>query len=67
MVHTHTLDAGLLHRAQVFAFFPESYILPTEYLTLVRACEAHPPDEQPVWIVKPTDSSRAACSNSVAA
>ena len=43
---------------QVFAFFPESYVLPTEYMTLVRACEALPADEQPVWIVKPTDSSQ---------
>ena len=27
-------------------------------MTLVRACEALPADAQPVWIVKPTDSSQ---------
>jgi hypothetical protein len=42
----------------IFNFFPESYILPSEYMTLVRACEACREDEKPVWIVKPTDSSQ---------
>ena len=38
-------------------FFPESYILPTEYMTLVRQVEANPHDK-PIWILKPTDSSQ---------
>ncbi|KAL1514531.1 hypothetical protein AB1Y20_003628 [Prymnesium parvum] len=42
---------------QIFNFFPESYILPTEYMTLVRTCEQRP-EEKPVWILKPTDSSQ---------
>ena len=44
----------------IFAFFPESYILPTEYLTLVRVCEQsrRGRDVQPIWILKPTDSSQ---------
>ena len=42
----------------IFAFFPESYILPTEYMTLVRNCELRP-HEKPIWILKPTDSSQA--------
>ena len=44
----------------IFAFFPESYILPTEYLTLVRVCEQsrRERDVQPIWILKPTDSSQ---------
>ena len=33
------------------------YILPTEYLTLVRNAEQRP-DEKPVWILKPTDCSQ---------
>ena len=39
-------------------FFPESYILPTEYMTLVRQAEACAPEERPIWILKPTDSSQ---------
>ena len=42
----------------IFNFFPDSYILPTEYMSLVRYCEGFGPDEKPVWIVKPTDSSQ---------
>lgn len=41
---------------QVYSFFPESYILPTEYLTLVRNVEAS--EHKPIWILKPTDSSQ---------
>lgn len=42
----------------IFNFFPESYILPSEYPTLVRKCESLPSGEKPVWILKPTDSSQ---------
>mmetsp|Transcript_32436 Transcript_32436/g.75659 ORF Transcript_32436/g.75659 Transcript_32436/m.75659 type:complete len:663 (-) Transcript_32436:212-2200(-) len=42
---------------QIYAFFPESYILPTEYTTLVRSGEALK-REKPIWILKPTDSSQ---------
>jgi hypothetical protein len=42
----------------IFSFFPESYLLPTEYMTLVRVCEQLPPHEKPIWIIKPTDSSQ---------
>ena len=44
----------------IFAFFPESYILPTEYMTLVRQCEekARLGESKPIWILKPTDSSQ---------
>jgi hypothetical protein len=38
-------------------FFPESYILPTEYMTLVKKAEANPRDK-PIWILKPADSSQ---------
>ncbi|KAL3927573.1 MAG: hypothetical protein SGPRY_002762 [Prymnesium sp.] len=50
---------------QIFNFFPESvrlvcgcnrYLLPTEYLTLARSCEQR--YDEPVWILKPTDSSQ---------
>ena len=43
----------------VFNFLPESYILPNEYMMLVRNCEQQSPDEpKPIWILKPTDSSQ---------
>ena len=42
----------------IFSFFPESYILPSEYLTLVRVCERAPKDDKPIWIIKPTDGSQ---------
>ena len=42
----------------IYAFFPESYILPTEYLTLVRVCEERRTENKPIWILKPTDSSQ---------
>ena len=41
----------------IFNFFPESYLLPTEYTTLVRRVESIK-GEKPIWIVKPTDSSQ---------
>jgi tubulin polyglutamylase TTLL2 len=40
----------------IFSFFPESYILPTEYQTLVRMYGNAA--EKPVWILKPTDCSQ---------
>ena len=42
----------------LFNFLPESYILPTEYNTLVRRVESVPAEERPFWILKPTDSSQ---------
>ena len=42
---------------QIYNFFPESYILPTEYTTLVRAV-GMVPGQKPIWIIKPTDSSQ---------
>lgn len=42
----------------IFNFFPESYLLPTEYGLLVQRCEALPQGERPIWIIKPTDSSQ---------
>ena len=41
----------------IFAFFPDSYILPSEYMTLVRVCEQHARQRagaKPIWILKPT-------------
>ena len=40
----------------IYSFFPESYLLPTEYLTLVRRCEGLQGEQKPIWILKPTDS-----------
>ena len=45
----------------VFNFFPESFILPTEYAAMVRSIEklgARGGESRPIWIVKPTDSSQ---------
>ena len=45
----------------IYAFFPESYILPSEYQTMWRVCEQHARDRKgtkPIWILKPTDSSQ---------
>lgn len=44
----------------IYNFFPESFLLPTEYLTLVRACESRALEgaSKPIWILKPTDSSQ---------
>ena len=42
----------------IYNFFPESYILPSEYLTLVRVCEQRRDEQKPIWILKPTDSSQ---------
>jgi len=42
----------------VYAFSPETYILPTEWTTLVRRVESMPVAERPIWILKPTDSSQ---------
>eukprot|EP00965_Chrysotila_dentata_P118623 3922023-Pleurochrysis_carterae.AAC.1 len=41
----------------IYNFFPETYILPNEYSTLVRACELAK-GEKPIWILKPSDSSQ---------
>lgn len=45
----------------VFDFYPEGYILPTEYTKFVKVyakTSALPDDEKPIWICKPTDLSR---------
>ena len=42
----------------IFSFFPETYILPSEDLTLVRVCESAPKHEKPIWILKPTDGAQ---------
>jgi hypothetical protein len=42
----------------VFNFFPDSFILPTEYASMVRSVDRLNEADRPIWIVKPTDSSQ---------
>ena len=43
----------------IYDFFPEAYLLPTEYMTMVRVCkELAGRGVKPIWILKPTDASQ---------
>lgn len=42
----------------VFNFFPDTFILPTEYASMVRWVDGLTEADRPIWIVKPTDSSQ---------
>eukprot|EP00736_Rhodelphis_marinus_P002540 Rmarinus@m.19413 len=54
----HLRKMKTIHGSHVYDFFPESYMLPTEYTKFVKSYAETEGDGKTLWICKPADLSR---------